>query len=420
MGWHRPAQFVKVTAVCPTGIVPSCRLPLAIASFLILVAVTLFGAPQQSVASVGPDELRVYVSLPRQGDNAPTSRLIVKGLKAALEEREGRVGGRPVRLVQLNDAVGPRWNAARVRSNARRAIDDPQAVAYVGQLNSEASAVAQPILTRAGMAMFAPVSTATSLTDLLATPGQKPALFRSIPTDADQGDALVAYLKRAGIRRFALVEDGALYGQGLALTVAAVARSRGIRLVATRRASRDGRNHATLAKSLARMRPEAVLFAGSLSSGAVRLFKALHRRMPRALLFGGDALAHRAFARRLGPVQSRIRLTAPAANIRPPRAHALGLGAQPDPVTVFSYEGMAALLGAIERSGVSDSNGDPADRREAIRAAIFDGTVNSRLLGPWRVEPTGDSSIRTFTAIRLRGGHLLDRGRLVARPTSRR
>lgn len=379
------------------------------------------GSVSASAGAAGEaSELRIYVSLPRQGANAATSKLIVNGLRAAVRQRQAMVAGRPLRLVHLDDAVGPRWRGDRVRRNAQRAVADDQAIAYVGELNSEASAVAEPILALAGMPMFAPVSTAPSLTDRLAAGSAKPVLFRSIPTDDDQADALVMYMSRAGVRRFALVEDGALYGQGLAATVAAVARRQGARLVAHGRTHRDGRGVRRLAARLARHSPQAVLFAGSLSSAAVGLFKALHARMPRALLFGGDALAHTSFARRLGPIQRRVRLTAPLARVNPRRARALGLAARPDPVTVFAYEGMAALLAAIERAGVADSEAAAYLLRRAVRNAVFDGTVNLRLIGPWSVEPDGDSSRRDFSAIRLRGGRLLDRGRIVARSQPRK
>lgn len=367
----------------------------------------------------GAAEIRIYVSLPREGANAATTRLIEKGLRAAVAERKSRIADKPVRLIRLDDAEGRRWKPALVQANALRAIADPRAVAYVGELNSEATAIARGLLAPARMAMFAPVSTATSLTDQLASGIRRPVLFRSIPTDADQADALGIYLRRSGVKRLALVEDGALYGQGLAATVAAVARDYGIRLVAHRRSDRNARRINDLAKQIARRSPDAVLFAGSLSSGAVAVFRALHRAMPDALLFGGDALAHDVFARRLGPIQPLVRLTAPAAPVNPRRARALGLGARPDAVTVFAYEGMRALLASIERARAAamlDEGADIAAVREAVRAAVFRPHVNrGGLIGPWRISADGDSSLRTFSAIRLRGGRVIDRGRIVVR-----
>lgn len=407
---------------------------LVVLLFLLSVAVLLFsgagradaasgtGATHASASEAdgGREPVRVYVSLPRQGANAATSKLIVAGLRAAVAERRGRIAGRPLRLVHLNDAAGARWKPSLVRANAWRAVSDPRAVAYVGELNSEASAVAEPILASARMAMFAPVSTAPSLTDRLASGSRPPVLFRSMPTDADQAEALGIYLKRSGVHRFALVEDGALYGQGLAATVAGVARDLGLRMVAHRRAGRNGKRLNALARSVARHAPQAILFAGSLSSAPVALFKALHREMPRALLFGGDALAHDVFARRLSPaLQRRVRLTAPRAKVEPRLAASLGLRPRPDAVTVFAYEGMRTLLAAIERSGAAalEPGTDPFEIREAVRAAVFDGTPNRGLIGRWQIEPSGDSSNRVFSAMRLSGGQVLDRGRILAHRT---
>lgn len=435
MPWRRPPQFVRVPGVHDAACKPrplAALLLTALCGFLFAAASlsggamatdTLTAADTPGLAATAATdrggEMRIYVSLPRQGANAATSRLIVKGLEAALRERRARIGDHPVRLIHLNDAAGRRWKPGMVQDNALRAVADERAVAYVGELNSEATAIAQGILAPARMTMFAPVSTATALTDRLASGPTRPVLFRSMPTDAEQADALGFYLRREGVRRFALVEDGALYGQGLAGTVSAVARSHGVRLVAHRRANRNGKGSNALARSIARHSPQAVLFAGSLSSGAVALFRALNREMPKALLFGGDALAHNVFARRLGPIQSRVRLTAPAARVQPRRSRALGLGSRPDAVTVFAYEGMRALLGAIERSGaaamVAGGGGDIRDIREAVRSAVFDRHVNrGGAIGHWRIESSGDSSIRTFSAIRLRGGQVLDRGRIVA------
>lgn len=372
-------------------------------------------APVSQTPATGDGAWRIYVSLPRRGANASTSRLIVKGLRAALGEREHVVSGERIKLVHLNDADGRRWKTWKVKANARRALADRRAVAYVGELNSEASAIAQPILANGRMAMFAPVSTAPSLTDLLAGRPRRAVLFRSIPTDADQADALALYLRRSGVRRFALIEDGALYGQGLAASVAGAARERGVKLVLHRRMNRDGRRLKALTEAVARKRPRAVLFTGSLSSSAVSLFRALNEAVPQALLFGGDALAHDSFARRLEPsIQRRVRLTAPSARANPRRTRKLGLGRRPDAVTLFAYEGMAALLDAIERSKALVSGQPPFFARDAIRSAVFAGRVNRGLIAPWRVEPSGDSSNRVFSAIRLRGGRVVDRGRLVA------
>lgn len=352
----------------------------------------------------GEDALKIYVSLPRQGGNAGTSKLIAKGLEAAVRSVDGSLAGRPVALVQLDDARGARWKAGMVRKNARRAVADPAAVAYVGELNSEATAIAKPILRQAGMAMFAPIATADPLTpelETLLTAKRQPTLFRTIPNDAAQAAALVTYMKRSKARRVVLVDDGALYGRGLANDVVREAEERDVRLLSRHRADPDGKGRRKLVRRIAAKRPQAVVFTGSLSSGAVPLFKALNRAMPKALLFGGDALAHNSFARRVGPARSMVRLTRPAAHINPKnRSLRELLGRRPDSVTVFAFDGMMALLRAINRTKPWQLP-TPRERRAAIRDDLFSGRFQKGAVSTWVVLPNGDSSNGLFDAIRL-------------------
>ena len=351
----------------------------------------------------------IYVSLPRQGANASSTRLIERGLRAALAAHGGVAGGQRIRLVALDDADGARWSPRRVRANARRAAADPKALAYVGELNSEATAVAAPILARAGLPEMAPISTADALTRPAAGSAaatRDKTLVRPVPSDRRQAVALVSYLRRAHVRRVALVDDGALYGRSLATTVARLAPRAGIRVALRRTADRDGRGRAGLVRAVAASKPRAVLFAGSLSSGAAPLFRALHAALPRALLFGGDALAHDAFARAIGGAQRVVRLTAPSAHVdrRDPRARPLGY--RPDAVTVFAYNGMTAVLDAIDRAAARADGGRPT--RAAVRAALFDGTLQRGLAGPWTIDARGDSTYAVFDALRLRGGRVVE------------
>lgn len=384
--------------------------------FIALAA--LLSSPLLPASQAAGDELRIYVSLPHRGANADTSKLITQGVKAALRTQGNRIGNRRLRLIQLNDASGARWQPRLVRRNARRAAKDPRAVAYIGELNSEATAIAKPIIERAGMAMFAPVSTADSLTRAnranpaldTGTGGDsvKPSLFRAIPNDSAQAVALVEYLRRSQVRSFVLLDDGALYGKSLADSVAAEARRRGLRILTRHRTHPDGKGRRALVRKVAAVNPRAVLFAGSQSSDAAPLFRALHRAMPRALLFGGDALAHDSFARRIGQAQKMTRLVHPSSHTdsrnKPLRRL---LGDRPDPVTVFAFDGTRAILGAIKRSGAAGISAT-WERREAIRDELFRGGLQQGAVGLWKILPNGDSSNGVFDAIRLRDGRVIE------------
>lgn len=356
-------------------------------------------APKGAVA-------RVYVSLPRQGDGAPSAALIAKGLRTALAERGGAAGGHRIRIVWMDDAKGARWNRARVIANARRAAADPTAVAYVGEGNSEATAVSMPIVNRAGLVHLSPVSTASALTDPLTAGRYQPTgiqtFFRPIPGDARQSSALLSAVRRAGARqRVVVVDDGMLYGHGLAQGFRAASAKARVGVVGRYVADRDGRGLEALAKRVAAKRPTAIVYGGSPSSGAAQVLRALHRAAPSALLFGGDALAHDSFVKRLGVAQARMRITTPAAHVDPRKKAGRGLGVRPDPFAVFSYNGMQALLRAVDRAGK-----DGAVTRASVRASVFDGSIQTGLSGAWKLTDQGESVYGVYDLLRAASGRI--------------
>ncbi|WP_026910423.1 branched-chain amino acid ABC transporter substrate-binding protein [Patulibacter minatonensis] len=355
---------------------------------------------------------RVYVSLPRQGKAAPSAALIARGLRVATAARGGTAGGRRIKLVWLDDATGDRFDPAKVVANAERAAADPTAIAYVGEGNSEATALSMPIVNRAGLAQLSPVSTATSLTSDARAAELQPTgvrtFFRPLPDDARQGTALVSYAKAEGVTGdVLLVDDDGLYGRGLTSAFAEAGARNGVRTTGRLVVTPDGGGLEALVAAVRAQRPTAMVYGGSPSSGAAKVLRAVHRASPGTRIFGGEALANDAFARDLGPAQSAMRVTAPAAHAdpRPGRTH--GLGRRPAAFTVFAHNGMTALLRAVDRSARTG-----AVTRESVRTAVFDGTPQTGLSGAWTITASGDSTYGVYDALRLSRGHVQTPGAL--------
>lgn len=368
-----------------------------------LVGTTALAVPAASADPAG-GVARVYVSLPRQGQGAASAAQIAKGLRVAVADRKATAGGRRIRLVWMDDAKGPRWNRARVVANARRAAADPSAIAYVGEGNSEATAVSMPIVNRAGLVHLSPVSTASALTDATTAGRYQPSgvqtFFRPVPGDARQSAALLSATRRAGARkRVVLVDDGSLYGRGLTEGVARGAAAARVGVVARYVADRDGAGLTKLARRVAAKRPTAIVYGGAPSSNAAKVLRALHRASPRATLLGGDALAHDAFVARLGDAQSRVRITTPAAHVDPRKKAGRGLGKRPDTFAVFAYNGMDALLSAVDRAGKRG----PVTRA-SVREAVFDGSIQHGLSGQWQITDRGDSVYGIYDIVRAARG----------------
>lgn len=369
-----------------------------------VLGTSVLAVPAAAAAEPAGGVARIYVSLPRQGQGAASAAQIAKGLRVALADHEATAGKRRIRIVWMDDAKGPRWNRARVVANARRAVADPSAIAYVGEGNSEATAVSMPIVNRAGLVHLSPVSTASALTDAATAGRYQPSgvqtFFRPVPGDARQSAALRSAVRRAGARkRVVMVDDGSLYGRGLTQGFVAGAAGARVQVVARYVADRDGKRLAKLARRVAAHRPTAIVYGGAPSSNAAKALRALHRASPEATLFGGDALAHDRFVARLGVAQGRVRITTPAAHVDPRKKAGRGLGTRPDTFSVFAYNGMEALLSAVDRAGKRGSV-----TRASVREAVFDGSVQRGLSGPWQITERGDSVYGIYDIVRAARG----------------
>jgi branched-chain amino acid transport system substrate-binding protein len=96
---------------------------------LALVAALLAATPAAA------QEVSIYSSLPLTGPQGSDGRDVLRGERLALEQAGGRAGAFTVRLVSHDAALRGHgaWDPARVFGNARRAVEDPSAIAYLGE-----------------------------------------------------------------------------------------------------------------------------------------------------------------------------------------------------------------------------------------------------------------------------------------------
>lgn len=94
--------------------------------------------------------VNVYVSVPLSGPQAAAGRASCDGARQEAARDGGRVGDVRVRLVCLDDSDGTgAWALAAVGANARRAAQDSSTVAYIGELDPDASRFSATILATA-------------------------------------------------------------------------------------------------------------------------------------------------------------------------------------------------------------------------------------------------------------------------------
>src|SRR3954447_21834978 len=153
-------------------------------------------------SSIAGDTLRVYSSQPLVGALADQGRDMVRAEELALGEAGGRVGRWRVDYKALNSADVERgnWDPGLVSSNARTAAQDHKTIAYLGEMDTGASAVAIPILNETGILEVSPTDGVAGLTrERNAAPGEPEKYYpardrnfvRLTPPDDLQADELL-------------------------------------------------------------------------------------------------------------------------------------------------------------------------------------------------------------------------------------
>jgi branched-chain amino acid transport system substrate-binding protein len=195
------------------------------------------------------DSVNVYSSLPLQGAQRLQTTAMVKGIKLALQQHDGKAGDIEVKYTSLDDSTAQAGNGTpeATQANAQKVAQDDSAVAYIGEFNSGASAVSIPVLNEVPVAQISPSNTAVGLTsdepgadkgepDKYYPTGERHYL-RIVPKDTIQGAALATVMKQDGCSSTYILNDKEVYGAGLAKNIESSAKEQGLEVPRQTRAS---------------------------------------------------------------------------------------------------------------------------------------------------------------------------------------
>ena len=391
----------------------------AVACVLAAVAVTggltACGREGDDAVLDGSDTLTIYSSLPLQGLDRDRARDMVNAIKLALQDAGGKVGPFKLTYVPLDSATpeARTWTAERVLDNARKAVHDLNAIAYIGERDSAATALSLPLTNEGHILHVSPSSTYDGLTRASRRQGEPDRFYpsgertfaRVVPADHVQASALVGYMKASGVGRLAMLADREIYGGGIADAVEKAAERQGIEVLSRGRIDAGRGDLTGAAHGIAETNADAFLFAGTTDSGAARIFSAVGAAAPSMLLFGPAAVADQAFLDGLpDAVQRQVRVTTPAL---PPRLlprsarefrdrFRTAFGRQPAPEALQAYEAASAILHAIDSAGTRGNN------RQAVTDAFLAIRNRNSVLGRYSIDPNGDTSLSTYAGNRVR------------------
>jgi branched-chain amino acid transport system substrate-binding protein len=279
----------------------SARQRLAVALLGLALTAGGCGGDEDEPAPRADGTLVVYSSIPRQGVLAREGAAVAAGQRLALRDADGRAAGRKVRLMELDSADDDDapWDPANVESNAKDAVDDPAAIAYLGEVGLGASAVSVPVTSGDGLLQVSPGDPLPSLTQ--ADPGgggEIPARYypegernfaRLVPHAGVEAEVLVDWARGRRARSIVIVRDGGPLGSEVASWALHFAQR--ARLPAeVERADEDADDYGDLAEDVAEERPGAVILTMPAGKDANLVVAALRQALPTAPILASSAV----------------------------------------------------------------------------------------------------------------------------------
>lgn len=301
----------------------------------------------------------------------PTAALGI-GYRNAFATFPTEIDGRSVTYIIRDDAA----DASQSVSIAQRMIEEDHVDAIIGPTLTACDYAVQPIANAAKVPMIA-----TAPLDY--DPVKDPYTFSAVQPVGLMVDAVVADMKKRGVKTVAYIGFGDGFGDQVYEATKAAADKAGIEVVANERYARTDTSAEAQVLKVMTKKPDAVMIGGSGTPGALPDV-ALHRRGYKGLIYGNHGMVSPAFLRVGGAsVEGTIAVTGPVvvydqlpdsvASRGPATAFMKALIAKfgPDSVSPFAGYSEDAFLLLQAAVPAALKAGEPGT--EAFRVALRDG-----------------------------------------------
>jgi branched-chain amino acid transport system substrate-binding protein len=373
------------------------------------------------------DTLDVYSSLPLQGAQRLQTTAMVDGIRLALKQRNGRAGDYRIKYTSLDDSTAQAgtWTPEATSANARRVAQDENAIAYIGEFNSGASAISIPILNEVPIAQVSPANTAVGLTsdDPGATEGEPEKYYptgerhylRVVPKDTIQGAAIATVMKEDGCTKVAILNDKEVYGAGVANNIETSAKQQGLEVTGNEGIDPKAPNFRSQAASIKSDGADCFVYGGITPNGAVQLYKDISAAVPDAKLYGPDGVSNPEFydpAEGGVPPEVARKTKITVATLDPKEYPPEGqkffedfrkeYGVEnPDVYSIYGYEAMSLILDTCKQLGPDCSD------KQAMIDALFNTKGRKSVLGTYDIDENGDTTITDYGVYTIENGELV-------------
>jgi branched-chain amino acid transport system substrate-binding protein len=341
----------------------------AFAALLVMLAATGCGITGSAKIEA---PVAVYVSLPLTGPRGPDGREAADGARLALEQAQGKAGSLQVRAHWLDDANGKPWDPVVVGQNARTAVQDSSAAAYIGELDSEPTRASAPITNQAGMVQVSPGAGAVDLTAPAAgypdspdryRPSGDVSFARTVPSDQVVTDAAAAWASELGVTVAAVVSKGTPFQNLAASEFRSAAAKRGIQVSPGQ--------------------------PGKVAVAPGGIVRAIYRPGTAGLVIYGKATQVLELTAELDP------------KLLPDKQFETRFARRyhhnPGPYAAYGYEAMALVL-----QGIGDAGTDASSFRDNVRNAVIGAHRDGTVLGSYSISSQGDTTECMIQRYRIR------------------
>jgi branched-chain amino acid transport system substrate-binding protein len=386
---------------------------------LMVTALPLAGlATEAGAADCSKGKIKLYTSWPLQGAMLPEGTGMKNGVNLAIDQNKSEAGGFCIEVVNLDDASPQtgKWDGAVEAENANKAVNDPDAMVYIGTYNSGAAKVSSTITQRARMAMVTPANTYPGLTKKAGAAPGEPEIYRPLgivsyfrvpPADDIQGSVGARWAKKLGHKKVYILNDQELYGKGIADVFEAEAKKIGLEVLGNEGIDYKQPDQKPILTKIRASGADLVYMGAVVETGAqtiIRQMKDLGMVAPKVSFMGPDGLYEEELLK-AATCNAALSVNMHITFASLPFDQMKGKGAEvyklykerykiePTSYALYSWEATQVTLDAIKRAGVKD--------REKIREAIAATKDFNGLNGTWSFDKNGDTTMDVMSGFKV-------------------
>ena len=370
----------------------------------------------------GEPEILIASDLPLQGSNRALTTEMADAIEFILAQRDWQAGGKNVGYQSCDDSTAQTgsWDSAKCSANARSYANNESVVGIVGTFNSGCAKLEIPVANRAPNGPLAYVSPANTYPGLtIGGPGTESGepdnyyptgernYARVVWNDQFQGAADAEFADKIGLKKVYVLTDKETYGNGIATLFGQYAEKLGIEIVPSRPEAWDKKasSYDAVASKIKSSGADGVFLGGIICNNGGKLIKDLRAALgPDVTIFGPDGWTPiSATIEGAGAAAEGMYITQPG--IPSDQLEGAGkefvdnftaeIGHAPDPYTSYAAQAAEVLLTAID-----EADGVRAD----VSANLFDLEITDGILGDFKIDENGDTTLGTVSVWQVKGG----------------